>query len=79
MHASIEIRANNVFFIFQVVLDAVSEQGAPCVRRHVPVSARGETHRADLRPVRHTGAFELLVEEAADKCPEPFKDGFVVV
>ena len=45
----------------------------------MPISTRGKSDRANLRTVGHTGALELLVEEAAHKDLEPFAQGFVVV
>ena len=52
---------------------------APGIGWHIPVSTRGESHRSYLRTVRHTGAFELLTEEAAYESLEPFEDSAVVI
>ena len=45
------------------------------IARHAPIATRRKAYGAHLRPVGHRGTFELLVEEATQKCYQPFLDG----
>lgn len=56
--------------------------GEPCgcggVAGHTPVAAGREGDTADLDSVGHAVTLELLAEEAAAECDEPFLDRFAV-
>ena len=61
------------------VFRLLQPDGGCGITRHAPVATRTEAHASHLRTIRQTAALELLVEETANKCLEPFLDSLLIV
>ena len=61
------------------LLALLHPQRADGIRRHAPVSARGQRNRTDLRAVRQTRTLKLLDKEPANKRRQPFLNCRIVI